>query len=425
MTKYNSTHEYINISIQTDRSDNNHTTTIKKPTEKLKIYTKQLILLYLKFQSNIINFESFSSQYRIMYDSYKSNVKTLEKHQIIKEVNKSNSSKFKTYRLIKQNVEIFPYASQSDEELFFKYLHSPITTKVTAAESNSYIHIILNPNALQMLKQIKKKYKSKPFKKSSIVGSSTTKARAFKFLKDNNAIRKTAPQTYILAEFYHQALQQAKLKKNPPIFNSADLNSIIKDTKWSKFCNVHNLEISTSYFEGLFEDLFYLKKYNHKFNPLSNDNKKEGIKFLEKEKIHQTRVTVIIYPKTTIITIKCSENPIYQNKLLRLNKILAEIIGIINKDPHVTKKYDYDYHNFTIVRHDKALDGTLPFRLKKGLQLRYKNTDGQDLFLYVKKNYKSSNSSWVRSEIRSDATTYSVYDFRKMILNSKLNIYPC
>ena len=122
-----------------------------------------------------------------------------------------------------------------------------------------------------------------------------------------------------------------------------------------------------------------------------------------------------------MITIKCSENPIYQNKLLRLNKILAEIIGIINKDPF-TKIYDYDYHNFTVVKHDKAIDGKLPYRLREGLEIPYKNTDGQNLVIYVKKNYRSSNSSWVRSEIRADYTKDSVYDFRKMLINLNLNV---
>src|SRR5215203_2815629 len=90
-----------------------------------KLFDKQLILLYLKYQSRNINFETFSSQYRITYDSYKSILTSLENQQIVKEVNKNNSSKFKTYKLIKPNIQIFKHASKSDEELVFRYLCSP------------------------------------------------------------------------------------------------------------------------------------------------------------------------------------------------------------------------------------------------------------------------------------------------------------
>ena len=63
--------------------------------------------------------------------------------------------------------------------------------------------------------------------------------------------------------------------------------------------------------------------------------------------------------------IRCSEKPILTNDLLRFNRILTEIIGHINNNPY-TKEYDYDYHNFTVVKYHYALDGTLPYRLKKG-----------------------------------------------------------
>lgn len=390
-----------------------------------ELFNKQLILLYLKFQSNNINFETFSSQYRITYDSYKSILKSLENQQIVKEVNKNNS-RFKTHKLIKPNIQIFPHASKVEENLIYQALHSPVTLP-----PNPYIQIILNPHALQLLKQIKKKYKSKPFQKSSIVGNnSLTKSKTFKFLIDNNAITKIPPKTYILTEFHDQAIQQAKLKKNRPILNSADLNSIIKDTKWEKYCNTHNLEISAT-FEGLYNDSLYSDELNpQKFNILSsNNNNQEGRNIIEKS-IQDTQVTLRVYPDDkTMITIKCSQNPIYVNNLLRLDKILAEIIEIINKDPYVTKVYDYDYHNFTVIKHDFALDGTLPYRLKKGSLIKdppysYKNTDGQDIIPYVKKNYKSSNTSWVRFEIRADNTKYSIYNFRKMVLDSKLNICP-
>ena len=387
----------------------------------MKLRDNQLLLLYLKFESNTINFESFSSRYRITYDSYQHILKSLKRQQIVKEVNKNNSSKFKTYKLIKQNVRIFSHATKSDEELVYRYLHSSTAT-TTSRESNSYIQIILNRNALKFLKQIKKKYKSKPFKKSSIIGNNptTTKQRAFKFLIDHNAICKIDSQ-YVLAEFSNQAIKQAKQKKNPPILNSADLNSIIKDTKWEKYCNIHNLEISTT-FEDLYNDSLYSDELNlEKYNILSsNNNNQEGRNIIKRRTIQEAQVTVRVYPDDkTMITIKCSENPIYQNKLLRLDKILAEIIEILNKDPYVTKKYDHNSHNFTVVKHDKARDGKLPYRVKKGLHLKYENTDNH--FFYIKANYKYSNFSWIRSEIRADNTKYNVYDFRKMLLNSTLN----
>ena len=375
------------------------------------LFNKQLILLYLKYQSNNINFESFSSQYKISYDSYKTNLKALDKQQVVREVNKSNS-RFKTHKLIQPNIQIFTHASKAEEELIFKHLR--------LSSTDPYIKIILNPHALQLLKQIKKKYKSKPFKKSSIIWNNptTTKQRAFKFLIDHNAICKIDSQ-YVLAEFSNQAIQQAKQKKNPPILNSADLNSIIKDTKWEKYCNIHDLEISTT-FEGLHNDSFYSDDLNpEKFNILSSNNNNQEGRTIIKRSIQETQVTVRVYPNDkTMITIKCSQNPIYVNKLSRLDKILAEIIEIINKDPF-TKVYEYDSNNFTVVKVDKARDGKLPYRVKKGLHRKYENTDNH--FLYIKANYKYSNSSWIRSEIRADNTKHSVYDFRKMLLNSTLN----
>ena len=304
-----------------------------------KVTDVQLILLYLKFESNTINFQTFSSQYKISYDSYQNILKALEKQQIVKEVNKN--SKFKTYKLIKQNVEIFPNASKSDEELVYQYLHSSSSTP--QADTNSYIQIVLYPNALKILKDIKEKYNSKPFKKSSVIdnNSTTTKQRAFKFLMDHNAIRKFAAQTYVSAEFYDQALQQAKLKKNPPIINYEDLNSVIKDTKWSKYCNIHDLEISAD-FKGLYNDLINSNRY---------DSTGDRIIYLKNELIYNTHVTVLVYPKTTIIMIRCSEKPILANDLLRFNRILAEIIGHINNNPFI-KEYDYDYHNFSVVKYN-------------------------------------------------------------------------
>ena len=376
-----------------------------------ELFNKQLILLYLKFQSSNINFETFSSQYRITYDSYKSILKSLENQQIVKEVNKNNS-RFKTYKLIKPNIQIFPHASKAEEELIFKHLHLSSTT-------DPYIKVILNPHALQLLKQIKKKYKSKPFNKSSIVGNSLslTKSKAFKFLIDNNTITKIPPKTYILTEFSNQAIQQVKQNKNPPILKSADLNSIIKDTKWEKYCNVHNLEISTT-FEGLHNDSFYSDDLNpEKYNILSsNNNNQKERNIIEKRLIQDTQVTVRVYPNDkTMITIKCSQNPIYVNKLSRLDKILAEIIEIINKDPF-TRIYEYNSNNFTVVKVDKARDGNLPYRVKKGLHLEYENTDNH--FLYIKANYKYSNYSWIRSEIRADNPNCSI----TTLINLNLNV---
>ncbi|MGZ5470856.1 MAG: hypothetical protein ACXW07_07835 [Nitrososphaeraceae archaeon] len=168
--------------------------------------------------------------------------------------------------------------------------------------------------------------------------------------------------------------------------------------------------------DSLYSDQFNTEKYN--ILSSADNNNQEGRNII-KRSIQKTQVTVRVYPDDkTMITIKCSKNPIYANKLLRLNKILAKIIEIINKDPYVTKAYHYDSHNFTVIKHDVALDGTLPYRLKKGLHFKYENTDNH--YLYIKANYKSSNYSWVRSEIRADNPKDSVYDFRNMLINSNI-----
>ena len=392
-----------------------------------KVRDAQLILLYLKFESNTINFESFSSQYKITYDSYQNILKSLQNQQIVKEGKKNNNSKFKTYKLIKQSVEIFPHASRSDEELIFKYLHSSSST--LTGESNSYIEIILNPNALQILKYIKKKYNSKLFKKTSILGNhpTTTNERAFKFLVDHNAIRKFASQTYVLAEFYDQALQQAKLKKNSPVNLNLDLNLIIQKTKWNRFHNIHNLTLTIQN-KGSYDDI----SLNPFYKPIESNNKL--IPILPEYKIEpKTFVTALVYDSDTlVIFVKCSENPILVNDTLRLNMILAEVFGHINnigtiaKQLNITHYYQCDYDNISISKHDFALDGIIPCLLPVGTQFEYTNPtnpNGKKLILYVKENYKSINSSWVRVEDRANNTKYKLPNFRTEIQNRKLDLH--
>ena len=396
-----------------------------------KVKDKQLVLLYLKFESksNIINFESFSSQYKISYDSYHHILKSLKRQQIVKEFKKNNSSsKFKTYKLIKPNVQIFPHASKSDEKLVYLYLHS--TTAITA-ETNSYIQTILNPNALQILKQIKQKYNSKPFKKLSILGnnSTTTNERAFKFLLDHNALRKVplASQTYVLAQYYDQALQQAKLKKNSPVNLNLNLDSIIQKTKWNKFHNIHNLTLTIQN-KGSYDDI----SLNPFYQPIPSNNKLIPI-LPEYEIEPKTFVTALVYDSDTlVIFVKCSENPILVNDTLRLNMILAEVFGHINnistiaKQLGITEYYQCDYDNISISKHDFALDGIIPCLVPVGTQFDYTNPtnpNGKKLILYVKENYKSINSSWVRVEDRANNTKYKLPNFRTTIQNRNLDLH--
>ena len=110
-----------------------------------KVKDKQLVLLYLKFESgsNTINFNFFPSQYKITYDSDENILKSLVRQQIVKEVKKNNNSKFKTYKLIKQSVEIFPNASKSDEELVYQdptfIINNTINNNRQTLHSNSLI----------------------------------------------------------------------------------------------------------------------------------------------------------------------------------------------------------------------------------------------------------------------------------------------
>lgn len=233
------------------------------------------------------------------------------------------------------------------------------------------------------MKNIEKKYNSKSFKKSSICKTKTEK-ESFKFLIDHKAIKKVpSPHTYVLTQFHDHVIEQIQLKKNPPIIYKTDYNSILKDAIWQTFklepifneglnkstknlINVHNIEIE-AIFEGLHNDL---KRHYRDYQP-----------FID-ETIQNTNVKAFSYYDKTMITIQCSEKPIYSNQILRFNKILAQIIELINSNPYVTNQYDYDYQNFTVVKYDKAIDGKIPYRLKKGSSINCENKDDQGFYYY-------------------------------------------
>lgn len=396
-----STQQYINLSIP-----------------EVRIKDLQKILLYLKFVSNTIDYEKFSLVYQIEYRNYIHIINTLLKEKVIAKINKK--SKYKTFRLILKP-QIFKNATEQEEYQVYQYLQTH-----SDKELKDKVNIILNHESLELLHELQNSELPR-FQFSK-------KTKPLNHLINSNAVKKLTSKTYTLTENYNQELyklEQQKLLKNSQLISNDNylnlnlLNYILENVKWFDTPNIHNLNLTIK-INGLYSDI----SLDPFYKPIESNNKQ--IPILEDYKIeHNTFVNVFLHQNDTlVITVKCSENPILVNDTLRLNMILSEVLDHINNISTIAKQldikdyYNYDYSDFTITKHDFALDGLIPCLLPKGKRFKYTNQFGKELILYVKETYESSNSSWVRVEDRANKTTYILQDFRTKIQTRKLNLLP-
>jgi hypothetical protein len=380
-----------------------------------KLTDKQKILLYLKFYSKckVINFVEFSKIFNVKSRSYIYNIDLLFDEKIIKTY---RNKKPRSYKLLvkPQEINIFENATHEEEYLVYQYL------RTHDKDLEDKVNIIINPEALKLFHELQHSEQTR--------FHFNRKTKALNHLLKFDAVKKLDTKLYTFTEFFNlekYKLEQSKLlKQYRPKFISQNFNfiDIIQYTNWSELNNIHNLmltvKIPYSYSEISLNPLYEPQKTNNSPLPILENTEFEP----------NTFVSVKLFNSNTLlIYISCSKNPILINDTKRLNFILLDIFTKLNEvNPLIKNEFKpayqwYDF-NYTIHRHDFALDGYLPFQLPRDYYKEYTNQNGEDLILYVKESYK--NYSWIRIEQRAISKKYSLPNYRTMIQERKLNIFP-
>jgi hypothetical protein len=389
-----------------------------------KLTDKQKILLYLKFysKSKVINFIEFSKVFHVKYRSFQSNIDLLNKKEKI--IKPYRNKKPRSYKLIvkPKEIKIFNNATNEEEYLVYQYL------RTNNKELENTVNIIINPQALKLFHELQHSQETR--------FNFNRKTKTLNNLIKFNAVKELDTKLYTLTAYHNREkykLEQLKLlKQNRPkiISQNFNLNDIIQYTNWSEINNVHNLMLTVnipfSYTDISLNPLYKPFQVNNSFLLIL-----ENVEFEP-----NTFVTAKLFNSNTLlIYLSCSKNPILVNNTIRLNFILLDIFTKLNEVNPLTK-YEYkpvyqwyDY-NYIIHRHDFGLDGYLPFKLPRDYNKEYINQNNEIIFSYVKESYKDSCK--VRFEQRAITEKYSLAnnkenslpDFRTMIQERKLNIFP-
>jgi len=381
-----------------------------------KLTDQQKILLFLKFysKSKVINFVKFSKVYNVKSRSYLHNIDLLNKKEKIIKLYKNK--KPRSYKLIvkPKEIKIFNNARNEEEYLVYQYL------RTNNKELENTVNIIINPQALKLFHELQHSQETR--------FNFNRKTKTLNHLIKFNAVKKLDTKLYTLTEYHNREkykLEQLKLlKQNRPKIISQNFNlfDIIQYTNWSDLNNIHNLMLTVnipySYSEISLNPLYKPLQVNNSFLLIL-----ENVEFEP-----NTFVTAKLFKSNTLlIYISSSKNPILVNDTIRLNFILLDIFTKLNEaNPLIKYEYKpaYQWHDFdyTIHRHDFALDGYLPLKLPRDYYKEYTNQNGEDIILYVKQSNK--HYSWIRIEQRAISNKYSLPNYRTMIQERKLNIFP-
>ena len=347
---------------------------------QLRLTATQKLKLILKF----------SGLKKITYKNCQMKRKTFNyaKTNLVKEKILGNTNKSYVYKLLVKpsKISVFRNASLLEEKMVYNYLIKPTSDPALLNQ----IKIILNAEALALLKHIRSNFNNLEFNKNALTHF---KSKTFDFLIKSKVIKWVRHSHYILSEYhdYYLAHHQAK---------DYSFSQIYKESKKDEYLNCHDLQLDTDQF------IVHQKLIDAGYEPEPTNNRPIKLKLHKGNKYTDIPISITVYNgdtttdykgDTVIINPSLSNNPIYQNNTERLHQILEGVTKYMNDITN--SDYKYDSRRYILSRHDLALDMMVPDQHDGELR----NIEGlpKKVIYYNKHYYRKENLTRGRLEYRN------------------------